>query len=160
MQEHQIQAKRHTGQNHKADHCQPGKQIVEEIPPAEIKQDDPIYDAVDQHRGKHQSLGFEQHTNTEHDVGGGHFVLCQKPAHEQHGQRKHGIHLSPDGRVQDDSRVQKIKPCQHDNLLRGQFFGCNLVKEQGANIKITTPEDFYYLKAILELEENKYIFGL
>ncbi len=36
----------------------------------------------------------------------------------------------------------------------------HLVKEQGANIKITTPEDFYYLKAILELEENKFIFGL
>lgn len=35
-----------------------------------------------------------------------------------------------------------------------------LVKEQSANIKITTPEDFYFLKAILELEENKYIFGL
>ncbi len=36
----------------------------------------------------------------------------------------------------------------------------HLVKEQGTNIKITTPEDFYYLKAILELEENKYVFGL
>jgi len=36
----------------------------------------------------------------------------------------------------------------------------HLVKEQGANIKITTPEDFYFLKAVLELEENKYIFGL
>lgn len=36
----------------------------------------------------------------------------------------------------------------------------HLVKEQGTNIKITTPEDFYYLKAILELQENKYIFGL
>lgn len=35
-----------------------------------------------------------------------------------------------------------------------------IVKEQSANIKITTPEDFYYLKAILELEETKYIFGL
>lgn len=35
-----------------------------------------------------------------------------------------------------------------------------LVKEQQTNIKITTPEDFYMLKAILELEENKYIFGL
>ena len=35
-----------------------------------------------------------------------------------------------------------------------------LVKQQNANIKITTPEDFYYLKAILELEEQKYIFGL
>lgn len=36
----------------------------------------------------------------------------------------------------------------------------HLVKEHGTNIKITTPEDFYFLKAILELEENKYIFGL
>lgn len=36
----------------------------------------------------------------------------------------------------------------------------HLVKEQGPNFKITTPEDFYFLKAILELEENKYIFGL
>lgn len=36
----------------------------------------------------------------------------------------------------------------------------HLVKEQEANIKITTPEDYYILKAILELEENKYIFGL
>jgi 2-C-methyl-D-erythritol 4-phosphate cytidylyltransferase len=36
----------------------------------------------------------------------------------------------------------------------------HLVKEQNSNIKITTPEDFYYLKAILDLEENKYIFGL
>lgn len=36
----------------------------------------------------------------------------------------------------------------------------HLVKEQGANIKVTTPEDFYFLKAILELEENKYVFGL
>lgn len=36
----------------------------------------------------------------------------------------------------------------------------HLVKEQGSNIKITTAEDFYFLKAILELEENKYIFGL
>ncbi len=36
----------------------------------------------------------------------------------------------------------------------------HLVKEQNANIKITTPEDFYILKALLELEENKYVFGL
>jgi len=36
----------------------------------------------------------------------------------------------------------------------------HLVKEQNTNLKITTPEDFYYLRAILDLEENKYIFGL
>lgn len=36
----------------------------------------------------------------------------------------------------------------------------HLVKEHGVNLKITTPEDFYYLKAILEMEENKIIFGL
>lgn len=36
----------------------------------------------------------------------------------------------------------------------------HLVKEENKNIKITTPEDFYYLKAMLELEENKLIFGI
>lgn len=36
----------------------------------------------------------------------------------------------------------------------------HLVKEQGENIKITTPEDYYFLKAMLELEENKFVFGL
>ena len=36
----------------------------------------------------------------------------------------------------------------------------HLVKEQGANIKVTTPEDYYFLKAVLELEENRYVFGL
>ena len=35
-----------------------------------------------------------------------------------------------------------------------------LVKEHNTNIKITTPEDYYFLKAILDLEESKYIFGL
>jgi 2-C-methyl-D-erythritol 4-phosphate cytidylyltransferase len=35
-----------------------------------------------------------------------------------------------------------------------------LVKEFNHNIKITTPEDFYILKAILELQENKNVFGL
>lgn len=36
----------------------------------------------------------------------------------------------------------------------------HLVKEHGANIKITTPEDYYFLKAMFELEENKFVFGL
>jgi 2-C-methyl-D-erythritol 4-phosphate cytidylyltransferase len=35
-----------------------------------------------------------------------------------------------------------------------------LVREQGLNLKITTPEDFYYFRSILELEERKAIFGL
>ena len=35
-----------------------------------------------------------------------------------------------------------------------------LVKEQNTNLKVTTPEDFYILRAMLELEENKFIFGL
>ena len=35
-----------------------------------------------------------------------------------------------------------------------------LVKEQDTNIKVTTPDDYYFLKTILELEETKYIFGL
>jgi 2-C-methyl-D-erythritol 4-phosphate cytidylyltransferase len=36
----------------------------------------------------------------------------------------------------------------------------HLVKEQGLNLKITTPEDFYYFRSMLELEEKKSIFGL
>lgn len=36
----------------------------------------------------------------------------------------------------------------------------HLVKEHGTNVKVTTPEDYYFLKAVLELEENKYVFGL
>ena len=36
----------------------------------------------------------------------------------------------------------------------------HLVKEQATNIKVTTPDDYYFLKSILELEETKYIFGL
>lgn len=35
-----------------------------------------------------------------------------------------------------------------------------LVKEYNQNIKITTPEDYYILKALLELQENKNVFGL
>ena len=36
----------------------------------------------------------------------------------------------------------------------------HLVKENNNNMKITTPEDYYILKAMLELEENRYVFGL
>ena len=36
----------------------------------------------------------------------------------------------------------------------------HIVKEQGLNLKITTPEDFYYFRSIIELEERKAIFGL
>jgi 2-C-methyl-D-erythritol 4-phosphate cytidylyltransferase len=36
----------------------------------------------------------------------------------------------------------------------------HIVRENNQNIKITTPEDYYILKAMLELEENKYVFGL
>lgn len=35
-----------------------------------------------------------------------------------------------------------------------------LVKEYNQNIKITTPEDYYVLKALLELQENKNVFGI
>lgn len=35
-----------------------------------------------------------------------------------------------------------------------------LIKEYKSNIKITTPEDYYILKALVELQENKNVFGL
>ena len=36
----------------------------------------------------------------------------------------------------------------------------HLVVEEGNNLKITTPEDYYYLKSYLELQENKHILGV
>ncbi|WP_320972151.1 IspD/TarI family cytidylyltransferase [Enterocloster bolteae] len=36
----------------------------------------------------------------------------------------------------------------------------HVVVENNNNLKITTPEDYYIFKAMLELEENKYVFGL
>lgn len=36
----------------------------------------------------------------------------------------------------------------------------HIVKENNNNLKVTTPEDYYILKAMLELEENKFVFGL
>ena len=36
----------------------------------------------------------------------------------------------------------------------------HLVKDPNLNLKITKPEDFYYLKSYLDLNENKQILGL
>ncbi len=49
-----------------------------------------------------------------------------------------------------------------DSALVYTFLGNNIhmVIENNNNIKITTPEDYYILKAMLELEENRYVFGL
>lgn len=63
---------------------------------------------------------------------------------------------------------RKIDSTKHQNMplldaamVYAQAGGeARLVKEQGTNIKITTPEDYYFLKAMLELEENKFVFGL
>jgi len=35
-----------------------------------------------------------------------------------------------------------------------------LIKDMNNNLKITTPDDYYTLKALLELDENKNVFGL
>ena len=45
-------------------------------------------------------------------------------------------------------------------IIRSQGMEAHMVMGNRGNIKVTTPEDFYFLKAILELEENKYVFGL
>lgn len=60
-----------------------------------------------------------------------------------------------------DGTGQRSMPLLDAAMVYAQAGGqVRLVKEQGANIKITTPEDYYYLKAMLELEENKFVFGL
>lgn len=59
------------------------------------------------------------------------------------------------------NQIQEDIPLLDAAMVYAQTGGdIHLVKEQGANIKITTPEDYYFLKAMLELEENKYVFGL
>ena len=49
-----------------------------------------------------------------------------------------------------------------DAALAFTYFGNNIhiIKESYHNIKITTPEDYYTLKALLELQESKHIFGV
>lgn len=49
-----------------------------------------------------------------------------------------------------------------DAVLGYTYLGndVHMVKENNQNIKITTPEDYYILKAMLELEENRCVFGL
>ena len=49
-----------------------------------------------------------------------------------------------------------------DAALAYTFMGHDipLIKEYNHNIKITTPEDYYILKALVELQENKNVFGL
>lgn len=49
-----------------------------------------------------------------------------------------------------------------DSALVFTFLGNNIhiIKENNTNIKVTTPEDYYILKAMLELEENRYVFGI
>ena len=49
-----------------------------------------------------------------------------------------------------------------DSALAYTYLGndIHIIKENNHNIKITTPEDYYILKAMLELQENKYVFGI
>ena len=49
-----------------------------------------------------------------------------------------------------------------DSALAYTYLGNKipLVMEYNQNIKITTPEDYYILKALLELQENKNVFGI
>lgn len=49
-----------------------------------------------------------------------------------------------------------------DSALVFTYLGNNIhiIKENNNNIKVTTPEDYYILKAMLELEENRYVFGI
>lgn len=49
-----------------------------------------------------------------------------------------------------------------DSALVFTYLGNNIhiIKENNNNLKVTTPEDYYILKAMLELEENRYVFGI
>lgn len=45
-------------------------------------------------------------------------------------------------------------------MMQKNGFSLHLVDGPGENIKITTPEDFYIMRAILEARENAQIYGL
>ena len=49
-----------------------------------------------------------------------------------------------------------------DSALVFTYLGNNIhiIKENNNNLKVTTPEDYYILKAMLKLEENRYVFGI
>ena len=49
-----------------------------------------------------------------------------------------------------------------DSALVFTYLGnsIHIIKENNNNIKVTTPEDYYALKAMLELEENRTVFGI
>ena len=49
-----------------------------------------------------------------------------------------------------------------DSALVFTYLGnkIHIIQENNNNIKVTTPEDYYILKAMLELEENRYVFGI
>lgn len=49
-----------------------------------------------------------------------------------------------------------------DSALIYTYLGnkIHLIKDYNKNIKITTPDDYYTLKSLLELDENKNVFGL
>lgn len=49
-----------------------------------------------------------------------------------------------------------------DSALVFTYLGndIHIIKESNQNIKITTPEDYYILKAMIELQENKSVFGI
>ena len=61
----------------------------------------------------------------------------------------------------DDLNKQTSEPILDSSLVYARLGKkVYIVKEQELNLKITTPEDFYYFRSILELEEKKSIFGL
>ena len=44
-------------------------------------------------------------------------------------------------------------------MMQESGYNLHLVDGPGENIKITTPEDFYTMRAILEAKENAQIYG-
>lgn len=61
----------------------------------------------------------------------------------------------------ESSNMQSTIPIL-DSALAYTFLGnsIHIVRENSKNIKVTTPEDYYILKALLELKESRYIFGI
>ena len=84
------------------------------------------------HGRKLQGMRFDQDAEAEDKISAVHSALDQVQAHQRHDQRKDGIHLSPDGRIQDDGRVKQVSQAQEKSFCLRKLPGGNAVYQHAA----------------------------
>ncbi len=80
-------------------------------------------------------MRLNQHARAKADERGIHFSADQAQAHDDYQKRENGVHLSPDGRIQNQGRVEKI--CgrhKKSPVLRELFFRFPIQNQPAAHI--------------------------